>query len=161
MTAARIGGGLLGAAGAVALLFAAQPEGAESVGAEVSFSAAQTGELLLEPPGPEPFLSATLKPGESTGTGSLRLTNQTGSAMRVSPRVLPSTHALDESLVVALTSGGRELGRAPVGALDAKPISLPPGGGAELAASATLASDAGPGWEAELVDLALVFDRVR
>src|SRR5947199_10492445 len=103
---ARLAGCLVGVLLAAWLVLASRPAtGGKAVGAAVSVYSNDTGELAIDPPGPANFIDAgSLRPGDS-GSGSFRVTNQTGrgEAMRVA--AVPSAHELDDTLRVEIRSG--------------------------------------------------------
>ena len=149
---------MAGVAIAAALLLASRPAaGGETVGAEVNFYAAPSGEIAVSPAGPKPFLTErALRPGEAAG-GAVELANQTGQRLSLRPRALPSSDALDELLDVQLLAGDRVLASGPLGSLreaGGRALLLDPGERATLWVSASLdegASDAA----AAFVDVAI------
>jgi hypothetical protein len=107
---ARLAGVLAGVALAAALLLAGRPaSGGETVGADVSVYANQTGELAVSPAGPARFVNDPLmRPGQSA-SGRFRVTNQTGVTESIRLAALPSAHDLDGSLDLRLASNGETL----------------------------------------------------
>lgn len=118
-TAARVAGVVVGialAAAAVASWRVAGGTGA--LGADVRLLASPTGEIQVSTTGP--FLSATnLRPGRDAARGELGVRNQTGAALGVRVRVLPSLPDLDQLLVVTLDVGDDRLFEGTLGLLRA------------------------------------------
>jgi len=162
MRTARLAGFAVGAALAAALLLASRPAaGGAAAGADVSVYANQTGELAVSPPGPNTFVDAPrLHPGQSA-SGSFRLTNQTGMAEAIGLAAAPSSHRLDETLSMRLTSRGRTLANGTLAALSAsgeRKLVLGPGETSKVTATVSLAPNAGADAAAALVDVAIHFE---
>jgi hypothetical protein len=113
---ARIVGLAVGVALAMVVILAWRiPGGDGSLGASLTFSAAPTGELGVEPAGiliSEP----ALRPAMSV-EGAMELLNQTASTLEVSLRALPSNPDLDRLLMVEVLAGGEPLFSGTLGAL--------------------------------------------
>jgi hypothetical protein len=159
---ARLAGLAVGVALAAALLLASRPAaGGAAAGADVSLYANQTGELGVAPPGPAEFIDAPrLHPGQSA-SGSFRLTNQTGVAEAIRLAAVPSSHRLDDTLSIRLTSRGETVVDGTLGSLasgGAGKLILRPGEAAKVNATVTLSTDAGPAAAAALVDVAIHFE---
>jgi hypothetical protein len=105
---------------AVVVLAFRVPDGTGTLGADVIFAVAPTGELGVSRPGP--FMSATgLRPG-GTLEGSFDVANQTGKRLAVRLRALPDSRDLDRLLVVDIRAdhATRPLYTGPLGGLRAK-----------------------------------------
>jgi len=93
---------------ALVVLSSRIPPGEGILGADVIVASAPTGELAVTPTGP--FLSATdMTPVGEPATGQVEVFNQTGRTLAVSIRGLPSTHDMDQSLMVHVEAGGTTL----------------------------------------------------
>jgi hypothetical protein len=115
--ASRLAGLLLGIALAAAGVTSWRvPGGSGSVDADVRLLSAPTGELQVSPMGL--FLSApSLAPGDEAVRGELLVRNQTGSALDVRLRALPSSPDLDELLVVRMDIGKDRIFEGTLGGL--------------------------------------------
>jgi len=155
---ARLAGCLFGVLLAAAVMLASQPAGGSAVGADVSAYSNQTGELAIEPAGPADFLhSSNLLPGDSS-SGSFRVTNQTGAREALRATAVPSSHALDRSLSVEISSGDSGLASGLLGSPEAgDPLVLGPGQTATVSVRVSLAPDIGEKAAAALVEIAIVF----
>jgi len=94
------------------------PGGTGTLGADLVLSSGPTGELGVSPAGP--FVSATgLRPGPEADapSGTIRVSNQTGTTLGIRMRGLPSGQDLDRLLWVRIDADGSELFRGPVGDL--------------------------------------------
>ena len=104
--ALRVLGLILGLAAATSLVLSSRiPPGTGTLGADVILASAPTGELGVSPIGP--FLSATnLSPSDhDVPAGDLQVTNQTGVALDVQVRGVPSTADMDALLHVRIVAG--------------------------------------------------------
>jgi hypothetical protein len=109
-TVLRALGLILGLAAATSLVLSSRiPPGTGTLGADVILASSPTGELGVSPVGP--FLSATnLSPGDhDVPAGDLQVTNQTGTALDVQVRGVPSTPDMDAVLHVHVAAGDRTL----------------------------------------------------
>jgi hypothetical protein len=142
---------------ALAVLSWRVPAQGTPLGADLAFVAAPSGELDLSPGGR--FLSArSLSPGAHPASGELRVRNQTGGALALRPRALPSTRELDRLVMVDLSVGPRRLYRGRLGGLrgDSRHrFRLASGAAATLSAQVWIPSDAGPGWRGRIADVQL------
>jgi hypothetical protein len=142
---------------ALAVLSWRVPAQGTPLGADVAFVATPSGELELSPSGR--FLSArSLSPGGGSISGELRVRNQTGGALALRPRALPSTRELDRLVVVELSAGPRRLYRGRLGGLrggSRHRFRLASGASTTLSARAWIAGDAGPGWRGRIADVQL------
>jgi hypothetical protein len=127
------------------------------LGADVAFLATPSGELELSPNGR--FLSArSLSPGGRAASGELRVRNQTGRALAVRPRALPSTRELDQLVVVELSAGPQRLYRGRLGGLRGPSrhrFRLASGGSTTLSTRVWIPRDVGPGWRGRIADVQL------
>ncbi|MDP9227746.1 MAG: hypothetical protein M3M99_01690 [Actinomycetota bacterium] len=160
--AARATGCLIGATAALVLLITSRPtEGGEAIGAEVSAHADLNGELALSPAGPANFIhERALRPGD-VATGTVLVRNQTGQRQDVRVWALGSTPALDQALELSFAAGDRQLRAGTLGDLAAKgggAVVLAPGESTEITTTASIRAGAPAGWEAALVDVAVLFD---
>ena len=140
---ARIWGALVGIVAAGALLIASHPaQGGAAVGAEVTAHADVTGELTVSPAGPADFIHVrALRPGQEV-TGSFTVTNQTGQPQRVQARAVPSDPHLASVVEIDFERGGT--------------VVLGPGESAPVTARVRLSPSAGSGWQAALIDYAVL-----
>jgi len=152
---AAIGLGLV-----AALIVAARPAGGHGgvLPAELRFTAALDGAVMVEPAAPRPLLeSGPMRPGSHAG-GALTVTNQTGEALAVRLRAKPSSTALDGTAQVRLVSGGRTLADGTLQALrqgTAEAIRLQPGGTARVRVIASIPAEVETGYEGRRVTVAL------
>src|SRR5581483_588558 len=159
----RLAGFLLGAALAATLVLASRPaSGGQAVGATLSFSAEQTGELAVDPAAPATFIEAPeLRPGD-LARGSLRMRNQTGRREAVRLRLVPSSHELDRILRVEIRSGNQTIASGPLGSMAGgagDPIVLAPGAQAGVCIAVSLPADYSDAEAAaELVEVAVTFE---
>ena len=105
-TVLRVLGLILGLAAAASLVLSSRiPPGTGTLGADVILASSPTGELGVSPIGP--FLSATnLSPSDrDVPAGDLEVTNQTGVALDVQVRGVPSTADMDALLHVRIVAG--------------------------------------------------------
>jgi hypothetical protein len=106
----RVLGIALGLAAAASLVLSSRiPPGTGTLGADVILASSPTGELGVSPVGP--FLSATnLSPSDrDVPAGDLLVTNQTGVALDVQVRGVPSTTDMDTVLHVRVAADGEPL----------------------------------------------------
>ena len=159
--AARFAGLLVGAVLALAFVWDARPGATTNeVGATVSFHANMTGELAVDPAGPEPFHAEhALKPGEET-SGSFEVKNQTGEPQSIRLQALSSDPVLDELLAVELRVGDELITSGPLGSQRTPStafFTLDPGLSDDVTVTAELAPTAGPIAAAALVDVGISF----
>ena len=135
------------------------PRGDGRLGADVTFVTGPTGELAI-PSGP--VLRATaMEPGDrATGIGSVR--NQTGRALGVRIRALPSIGDLDRVLEVGIHAGGRVVYAGPLGGLRtwSAPFRLGSGQRVRLSILASLAGGSGDASRGRIDDVVLQFHSV-
>lgn len=135
------------------------PAGTGELGADVSVVALPTGELKLSTTGPF-AASSGMHPGSAV-MGSVEVSNDTGSELRVTVGAEPSTADLDELLWVELDAGGRDLFRGPLGELrigTSGAFELRPGETTSLGVRGWLPTSVDGGFQGRIVDLALTFD---
>ena len=133
------------------------PASSQSLGAELRFVPAATGEVSISPDGP--LLTARgLAPGDSAGR-RFRLENVAGRPLRVRLRALPSQRALDRALQVELTAAGRRIYAGRLGELrsfaSGGALNLPRKGSVEVEMRARLDRGAGPDHEGQIVDVTM------
>jgi hypothetical protein len=136
------------------------PAGDGRPGADVVIAVAPTGELALSRTGPILY-GANLRGGDDA-SGTLELTNQTGSTLAVSTRALPSAADLDELLQVTIAAGNELVFQGSLGALRqwTRPFLLDSGEGRKLEVRAWL-PETDDGSEARVVNADLEFDSRR
>ncbi|MSO41911.1 MAG: hypothetical protein EXQ70_08500 [Solirubrobacterales bacterium] len=118
----------------------------------------------MEPAAPRLLLHAgNLQPGGGMVSGEFTLTNQTGERLSIAPRLRPSGHSLDQALMVRLRSGNNEIARGHLGSLRRGPgsLQLAPGDSTNVELDAWLPDSAGSGWQAALVEVAVVLESKR
>lgn len=157
---ARLAGLAAGAAAVAALVAGWQVDrGTGTVGADVTIVAAPTGELDI-PAGP--FVRGIgLTPG-GAATGSVPVRNQTGSALAISVKALPSIADLDDVLRVRMTAGGRPVYEGTLGGLRdwSGAFRLPSGQRAALAFDVSLPAGSDEGVHGRIDDISLAFRSV-
>ncbi len=139
------------------------PRGSGSLGTDLFFSSAPTGELAVSPTGP--FLSATaIRPGSAADavTGDLEIFNQTGVTLQVSVRGLPSTKDLDQMLMVDVEADGARLFLRTLAGLRnwTQPLSLGSAQTTTVTIRTWIPMDVGSGWEGRIVTVPLEFRTV-
>jgi len=130
------------------------------LGADVTFLSSPTGELDVSPSGP--FVQGLdLRPGSARrpANGSVSLLNQTGSALAVHVRALPSVIDLDEVLRVQLTAGTTDVYTGALGGLRdwTRGFHLEGGQSTELRVSAWIPRLATGPWKGRVDDISLEF----
>jgi hypothetical protein len=157
---ARIAGFAIGVAAVAALAVTWQVDrGTGTVGADVTFVAAPTGELDI-PSGP--FVRGIgLEPGDDAG-GAVPVRNQTGSTLAIAVRVLPSIADLDPVLQVRMTAGGRPVYEGSLGGLRdwSPPFRLASGRGVPLAVTVSLPAGPDDASHGRIEDVSLEFRSV-
>lgn len=158
---ARAAGGILGMALAAVVVLAARPAGdTAGLTATARFSVPPSAELAVTPGSPSQVLVADgLRPGGKRASASFEVHNQTAAAMRLTFRARPSSTALNGLLQLRLSSGRLLLTRAPLQGLlhgVSHALALPAGATRRLSLEAWIPSDAGDGYEGQLVRVALV-----
>lgn len=157
----RVVAAAIGAALAIAVVVAARPAGGRGgvLSASLRFAAALDSEVAAAPAAPRAFLrSGPLRPG-GQAAGSVRLRNQTGSALAVGLRAEPSSTALDGLAHVRVSAGGRVLADTTLQLLRRGTpgrLRLAPGAAARVRVVASLPADAQSGYEGERVTVRLV-----
>jgi hypothetical protein len=159
-TALRVLGLILGLAAAASLVAASRiPAGTGTLGADVLFASAPTGELAVSPIGP--FLSATnLTPDVAEASGSLRITNQTGIGLIVQVHGVPSSGDLDQALQVRVDTPDGSLFDGTLGQFrswSAGTLALAPGEAVDVEVSVRLDADAGQGWSGRVANVGVEF----
>jgi hypothetical protein len=159
-TVLRVLGLILGLAAAASLVAASRiPAGTGTLGADVIFASAPTGELAVSPTGP--FLSATnLTPDVTDATGSLRITNQTGISLIVQVRGVPSNGDLDEGLDVRVATGDETVFDGTLGRFRSwseGTLTLAPGESKDLDVSVRLDADSEQGWSGRVANVDVGF----
>jgi hypothetical protein len=148
----------LGLAAAAAIVLAGRIDGSgAATGASALFSVLPPGELELMTAGPLGSADA-LQPGGPAASGRATVRNQSGRALRLRVRALPSRPDLDRLLRVEISAGGRLVARGPLGRLRRgrrDPAALAPGASRTLAVRAWLAPGAPDGWQARAVEVPL------
>ena len=139
-------------------------EGPGALGAQLQMTARPTGELEVAPLGP--FLSATnLRPDATGATGRLGVRNQTGAALAVQLRLVPTNADLDQALSVEVSAGGDRVAKAPLGQLrdwSSHSFRLAPGQTGDVLVRAWLPNSADRAYQGTLGEVAVDFrvDRV-
>ena len=160
-TALRVLGLILGLAAAASLVAASRiPAGTGTLGADVLFSTAPTGELAVSPTGP--FLSATnlIPDAGNDPSGSVRLTNQTGIGLIVQVHGVPSSGDLDQALLVRVATPQASLFDGTLGQFrswSTGTLTLAPGETVELEVTAGLDGDAGQDWSGRVANVDVEF----
>jgi hypothetical protein len=156
----RITGFAVGVAAVAALMTTWQVDrGTGTVGADVTFVAAPTGELDI-PAGP--FVRGIgMKPGDAAH-GAVPVRNQTGSTLAIAVRVLPSIEDLDPVLQVRMTAAGREVYEGSLGGLRdwSTPFRLGSGTRAPLAVAISLPGGSADASHGRIDDVAIEFRSV-
>jgi hypothetical protein len=136
------------------------PAGDGRPGADVVIAVAPTGELALSRTGP--VLHGSNLRGGDEASGTLELTNQTGSTLAVSTRALPSAADLDGLLQVSIAAGNELVFQGPLGALRqwTRPFLLDSGEARTLEVRAWL-PETDNGSEARVVNADLEFESRR
>ncbi len=140
------------------------PRGDGSLGTDLVFSTAPTGELAVTPMGP--FLSVTaMRPGSAADavSGDLEVFNQTGVTLDIGIRGLPSNADLDRMLMVEIRADGVQLFLGPLGELRSwteTSFHLASGGTATVTIRTWMPRDVGPGWEGRMVTVPFEFRSV-
>jgi hypothetical protein len=140
---------------ALALLSWRVPASGDELGLDLRLVATPPGELLVE--SSEPFLAGRgLVPGGDAAEGRLTVRNVAGRRLAFSVRGLPSARGLDGLLYLELRADDRRLASGPLGDLRAwtdRSFELEASESADLTARAWLPEDAGPGYEARILDV--------
>ncbi len=158
---ARVLAAAIGAALVIALIAASQPAGGHGgvLPASLRFLAAQDPVVEVEPAAPRTVLeSSSLRPG-GRAAGTLRLRNQTGSALAVGLRAEPSSTALDGLVEVRVRAVGETLADTTLQALrQGTPgrVRLAPGAATVLHVVAILPAEVSTGYEGRTVSVGLV-----
>ncbi|HXJ66330.1 MAG TPA: hypothetical protein VNN79_21420 [Actinomycetota bacterium] len=157
---ARVLGFVAGVAAVAALVAGWQVgRGTGTVGADVTFVAAPTGELGI-PTGP--FVKGVgLTPG-ADAKGTVKVHNQTGRTLAVSVKVLPSIGDLDRVLQVRMTAGHHEVYDGPLGGLRdwSHPFRLASGAGTKLGVRIALPAGSDAASHGRIDDVSLAFRSV-
>jgi hypothetical protein len=157
---ARTAGALLGLGLALAFLVTARPgANASPLPAAIRVAMAPTGELAVTPAFPRPVLSAdALLPGRRPAHSSFLLRNQTSSPLAIGLRATASSTALDGSLRLKLTAGGKPLADTTLqGMKQGIPgLDLSSGEQSRLRLTAWIPSDVLSGYEGRRVNVSLV-----
>jgi hypothetical protein len=147
---------------ATALVSWRVPGGERSLGADVQVEALQTGAIGVAPL--HPFLSVpSLLPGRSAN-GAVTLRNQTGVAMAVRLRAMPSTRDLDGLLRVRVSDARTVLYDGTLGGLRAtgtNPLRLAAGRSDKLNLQSSLPSSLRSGFQGRIVDVSLQITSAR
>jgi len=146
---------------ATALLVARVPAHPPGLGLDLTVVPSAPETLTLRPPGP--LLTAPgMRAGGKGAEGGVTVVNPTARTERVRIRALPSSRAIDRSLLVELKAGERVVYSGPLGGLR-EPVPDAPvlesGDGFELHARFWLPPRA-TGWRGHIEDLTLTFDAV-
>jgi hypothetical protein len=137
------------------------PQGSGTAGADVTFTAATSGELAVTPAGP--FARGLgLEPGHARtpADGEVTVHNSTGTAADVHVRVLRSISDLDALLHVDVRAAGSTVYSGPLGGLQSwstATFRVARGGDARLAVSADLPASVRDGYQSRIADLTLEF----
>ena len=136
----------------------AVPRGDGKVGADVTFITGPTGELAI--PGGAFVRGTDLRPGSPRAEGSIPVRNQTGGALDVTVRALPSIPDLDPLLMVEISAGDRAVYRGSLAGLvvGSKSLRLAAGHARTLDVRAWLPASAGDGYQHRIDDVTLEFD---
>jgi hypothetical protein len=138
------------------------PGGRQTLGADVTVAALQTGAIGVSPM--HPFVTASsLLPGKSAG-GSVMLRNQTGVAMAVRLKAEPSTRDLDALLLVHVSAGPDVLYDGTLAGLRARgtqPLRLRAGESRGLEMQARLPGALHSGYQGRIVDINLGISSAR
>jgi hypothetical protein len=151
----------IGLAAAASLVLSSRiPPGTGSLGADVILASAPTGELGVAPVGP--FLSATnLSPSDDDApSGDLQVTNQTGVALDVQVRGIPSTPDMDTLLHVRVAAGDQEIFDGMLSDLrdwSAASFTLASGETGDVQVSTWLDPAGGQSWSGRVASVALEF----
>ncbi len=161
-TWARRAGLAVGLAAAAAVVLAGRiPAGDGRLGTDLVVAAHPTGELGVRPSGP--FLQAPdLRPGDQA-RGSVELVNQTGVALAVRVRGLPSSTQLDGLLRLAIDAGAERIFLGTLGELRtwSHPLlRLEPGEARAISVRAWLPPAVERGYEGRVERVGLEFDPV-
>jgi hypothetical protein len=133
--------------------------GSEALGLEMRVIVNSTGEVGVSPAG-QIAVGHRLEPRtERDGIeGRTSVRNQTARAVRLSVRARPSSHDLDDRLLVTVQAGGRRLFRGPLGELrrpTRRSLYLAPGDSARLSVRARIPARVTTGYQARIEDLTL------
>lgn len=143
-----------GLAVVASVVFSSQvPAGSGTLGADVFFTAAPTGELAVAQKGA--FVTTVgLAPGDER-SGALGLRNQTGRPLAVRLRALPDSRDLDHLLGVEIASGRTRIFRGRLGGLRAwtQPFRIDEASTRRLAFRVWLPDGVGGGWEGRIVSV--------
>lgn len=137
------------------------PPGEGSLGADLVMVSGPIGELAVEPAGP--FFSAVhMRPGPEADAASaeLELLNKTARTLSLQMRVLPSDDDLNDVAWVAVSDGGRDLYRGPLGGLTSwtdRRVSLATGARTTLGFRAWIPDGTGPGYEGRIATVTVEF----
>jgi len=157
----RTTGLFLGLAIVSAVLISSRvPGGTGTLGAHVIIASSPNAELTLEPLGP--VIRATgLTPDEAPTQGTLRVYNQTGSALHLQLRGVPSTDELDALLWVEVVDGPQELFKGSLGEFrDWTPEAMRVDSGAWEALTVRTWLDQGDGWAGRDAEVSVEFQSV-
>jgi hypothetical protein len=155
----RAAGAILGIGLALALLIASRPGAdASPLPATLRVAMAPVGELEVAPSLNHPvFVAHSLMPGRPPASGSLRIRNQTGSALAVGLRTSVDSTALDGLVRIRLSVDGRPLVDTTVQGMGQRPVGLrlESGARARLDLEVWIPSDILSGYEGRLVNMTL------
>jgi hypothetical protein len=162
-TLLRISGLILGLTVAASLVAASKiPPGTGVLGADVLVASGPTGELAVSPSGP--FLSATNltpAPAQDPPSGTLRVTDQTGSALEVRLRGVPDSPDMDQLLHVRVDAGSLTLYDGMLAGLrdwTSASFTLTPGERQDVTVSTWLDPQDGASWAGRVGTIFLEFD---
>ena len=161
-TWARRIGFAVGLAAAAGLALAGRfPPGDGTLGAHLVLAAHPQGELGVRPSGP--FLQAPHLRAGDEARGSVEVVNQTGVALAVRVRGLPSSSQLDRLLRLEIDADADRIFLGTLGELRAwsrAALRLEPGESRTLSVRAWLPATVGGGYEGRVEQVGLEFDPV-
>jgi hypothetical protein len=137
----------------------AVPRGDGTVGSDVTFITGPTGELAV--PGGPFVRGIDLRPGAAPAVGTVPVRNQTGEALAVTVRALPSIGDLDPLLMVDVTAGSQAVYRGPLSGLvigSNVPFRLASGQTRVLSMRAWLPGSVHDGYQQRIDDVTVAFD---
>jgi hypothetical protein len=138
------------------------PASERTRGADVEFLSSPPGQLGSSTAG-SVLKARALRPGGEPARSTLRLHNVSGEAVEVRVRAVSSSRVLDRLLRIELTASGATLRSgwlAELRRFGGRPLALSSNSGhyRQLALRAWLPRSVGPGWDGQIIEVALEYD---